>query len=290
MSILKSLAGKFLNMECVITDNTLRTNAVEAQPEADSEEKPDGSDTAQSHNQLIPNAISPTVSDYYTFIEFKKYKDHGIRGTCRGESGGAGWGGFGDESVTPPVTPESVQNPSNNGVNDGTIGLDEESGTMSPKGDIKVPLDEIAAVEEFFPGSKWIGEVFPGDTLPPWAAEIMASDPDLPQAWWDTEGFQLTASGVGIPERPPAIPPMVNEQEERNLRHWAAIAENILSGLIPVDLKSSEFGSLEIGLRGAHRIARCVEAHQKILDARKADELEKRTARLLRLPKPVEAR
>ena len=165
-----------------------------------------------------------------------------------------------------------------------------ESGETQDLGgeEVDALFDEVAGVEEFFPGSKWIGEVFPGDRLPPWAAEIMANDPDLPEEWWETESFQLAASGVGVPSRPLALP-LISEQEALSLRHWAAVAEDVLSGLIPVD-DSSEFGSIEIGLRGAHRVARCVEAHQKILAARKAGEMARRTAQLMRPAKSREAR
>ncbi len=109
-------------------------------------------------------------------------------------------------------------------------------------------------------------EFRPGDILPPWAAEVLSSWPDLHPSWWENEDFQLSAAACGYRSRPgrragisrdPAVPA------------WEEVAGGIISGAIKVR-NSTEFGALEIGIRALPGNRLCAEAARVIDETRES--------------------
>ena len=116
-----------------------------------------------------------------------------------------------------------------------------------------------------FPGQHQETVFRPGDHLPLWAVEVLASDPLLPQAWWDNEVLCLQAAGAGFlgPAAMPPPPPPIDDGTA-----WEPYADDIVSGRIKMDLRSSEVQSIEIGVRGYPQNSKCRAAYAVFLKAR----------------------
>jgi hypothetical protein len=140
-------------------------------------------------------------------------------------------------------------------------GAHEGSGACPPR----APKTGVRECDEEFlrlldPEFKFDFEFRPGDHLPVWAVEVLASYPLLPDCWWGDEGFQLAAAGFGFHRKPDHRPPMA---EDPTTREWEVLAMRVLDGGIKIS-NSSEFRAIEIGIRGLPRSRICAEAVQKI--------------------------
>lgn len=109
-------------------------------------------------------------------------------------------------------------------------------------------------------------EFRPGDILPPWAADVLSSWPDLADCWWENEGFLLAAAGCGRTEKPKKSgAPLADPR----LRDWEAIAAQIIDGDIKVR-NSSYFEALEIGIRALPGSRICARAAKLIDETRES--------------------
>lgn len=135
-----------------------------------------------------------------------------------------------------------------------------------------------AEIEEVFGPECNFYLVRPGDRIPPWIAQSMASDPFLPQIWWNDESFELAANGVGIYRRPD--PPRTRSPEESGAGYEAHARAILVTDPDDLMLDSSELESIEIGLRGFAGVNQtCARAWDKIRQAREARDAKRKAAR-----------